>query len=1037
MPPPDTRDTGHTGDREPQVAGEAVPAWVDGNYREVFNATSDALFIHDETGRILDVNDRTCALFQCDRATVLRASASPMSLGDPPYALADAQEWLRRAMTIGPQVFEWRCRRTDGELFWAEVALRACQINGQMRVIASVRDITERRRAAEELRLHHDRLRLIAAASRSLLSGDTLADLAVAEARRIRAAFDVDLCVIRTLENQELLLLARDGECSQPLAERYPAHAGLAAELLRTRRALTVRDVRTDPRTGALAQPAPGRYQFISYAGAPLLHENTALGIVGIYTAQRCRDFTATDLEHLQIVANNIAAALLNQRLFEQVSRQKEQLERDIVERERAEEALRRSEAEMRRQNGVLLRLKMGGVLFGGDLERALTEITAAGAELIQTERVSVWWYEDDGRVLRCGDAYAHRTRQHTRGATLCSADFPAYAASHRQGQVIAATDVYADPRTREIPVAYWQAHGIRALLDAPIWVRGRLGGVLSFEHTGRPRSWSPADERLAATLGTLVSLCVESVARQRGETALSDSEGRYRALFELSNDGAALLDGEHIVECNARLATLLGRPREEIVGGTPWGLLPAQQADGADSIPRARGYLAAALDRLPQLFEWRFLRADGQVRDAEISLARVDLGDRPHALVLVRDITERKGLEEQLRQSQKMEAIGQLAGGVAHDFNNILTAVLGNVELVRGELQAHYPDAVHLLEGMHQIQQSAERAATLTRQLLAFSRRQVVRPEVLNLNTTLRDLEKLLGRLLTEDIALEQSLALDLHCVRADAGQITQVIINLCVNARDAMPHGGTLTLRTSNTFLDEAYVTAQPEARLGAHVVLTVSDTGCGINAVTLPHIFEPFFTTKPVGQGTGLGLATVYGIVKQSGGHVTVYSEPGRGTTFRIYLPALPGATADAPSPSPELLAPAGHETILVCEDDATVRDLTANLLAEHGYDVLVAHSAGHALRLAQQHAGPLHLIMTDVIMPDMNGRQLVQDLLALRPDLRSLYVSGYTFDVIAHHGVLDADVEFLEKPYSRAQLLNKVRAVLDRRAPTAET
>jgi len=1035
MPSGSGPGTARRGDAPIERAGAASGASVDGNYREVFDATSDALFIHDETGRILDVNERTCTLFGCDRETILGATADRMSLGESPYSAREANDWVRRAITVGPQVFEWQCRRLNGELFWAEVALRACQIGGQTRVIASVRDIAERRQAAEALRLHNDRLRLIAAASRSVLTGVSLAELATAEARRIRAAFDVDLCVIRTLDGDGLVLLARDGEANQPLAERFPAHEGLAAEILQTRRALTVPDVFVDPRTGALAQPAPGRYLFISYAGAPLLYEDAAIGVIGIYTSRHRRDFTPTDLEHLQIVANNIAAAIRNHRLFEQVTRQKEQLELDIAERERVDAELRHREAETRRQSEVLLRLMMGGTLFGGDLDGALAEITAAGAELVQTERVSVWWYEDEDRLLRCRDAYQRSTGAHTHGETLCSADFPTYTASHRQGQPVAASDVYGDPRTCEIPASYWQAHNVRALVDAPIWLHGQLGGVLSFEHVGGPRSWTSGDERLATTLGTLVSLCVESAARRRGETALTESEGRYRMLFELSNDGTGLLHEGRFVECNARLAELFGCPREQIVGAALPDFAPPQQPDGGESREQARMYVAAALDHQPQLFEWRCRRADGQTRDAEISLARVDLGDRPHVLILARDITERKGLEEQLRQSQKMEAVGQLAGGVAHDFNNILTAILGNVELVRGDIENHYPLAIHLIDGLRQIQRSAERAAALTRQLLAFSRRQVVHPEVINLNATLRELEKMLSRLLTENIALEQVLAPNLHNVRADAGQLTQVIINLVVNARDAMPNGGTLTIRTGNVTLDEAYVDTQTEAHVGEHVVLTVSDTGCGMDAATLSRIFEPFFTTKPVGQGTGLGLSTVYGIIKQAGGHVTVYSEPGHGATFRVYLPSVPEVAPVHAAP-PDVAAPAGHETILVCEDDATVRDLTARVLTDQGYEVLVAHSAGHALRLVEQREGPLDLVITDVIMPDMNGRQLVQALGAARPGLRSLYVSGYTFDVIAHHGVLDADVEFLEKPYSRRQLLQKVRGVLDRRE-SAET
>jgi PAS domain S-box-containing protein len=388
-------------------------------------------------------------------------------------------------------------------------------------------------------------------------------------------------------------------------------------------------------------------------------------------------------------------------------------------------------------------------------------------------------------------------------------------------------------------------------------------------------------------------------------------------------------------------------------------------------------------------------------------------------------DITERKQLEEQFHQAQKMEAVGRLAGGVAHDFNNLLTAILGSADLVLDSLQAGVPER----EEVEEIRKAALRAADLTRQLLAFSRQQVIAPTVLNPNAVVANMDKLLRRLLGEDVELRAVLASDLATVKADASQLEQVLLNLAVNARDAMPHGGKLTIETQNVELDHEYVRGHLSAQPGPYVMFAVSDTGVGMDAATQARIFEPFFTTKEKGKGTGLGLATVYGIVKQSGGWIWVYSEPGHGTTFKVYLPRVTEAAAPAaPSPAPPASV-RGSETVLVVEDDEMIRKLVQKVLKANGYQVLVAASGGDAERVAGQHDGPIHLLMTDVVMPGLNGREVAQRLAAQRAGIRVLYLSGYTDDAIVHHGVLDPGVAFLQKPFTPAVLGRKVREVLD--------
>jgi two-component system, cell cycle sensor histidine kinase and response regulator CckA len=389
-------------------------------------------------------------------------------------------------------------------------------------------------------------------------------------------------------------------------------------------------------------------------------------------------------------------------------------------------------------------------------------------------------------------------------------------------------------------------------------------------------------------------------------------------------------------------------------------------------------------------------------------------------------DITERRRVAQMLRQSQNVEAIGQLAGGVAHDFNNILGVILGYGELAQRQLGAEHPAGARV----DQMVKAAERAAGLTRQLLAFSRKQVMQPKRLDLNALVANVEKMLGRLIGEDIDVVVRPAPSLGTVKADPGQIEQVILNLAVNARDAMPKGGSLTLETASVQLDEGYAAAHPPLQPGRYVMLAVSDTGIGMNEETQQRIFEPFFTTKPEGQGTGLGLSTVYGIVKQSGGYIWVYSEPGRGTTFKVYLPRVDEPAEAAPAGAAPAEAPRGHETILLVEDTATLQEVIRETLEESGYTVLLASNGEEALALAREREGPIHLLLTDVVMPKLGGGDLAKLLLALRPEIRVLYMSGYTSGAISHHGVLGEGVMLLEKPFTGDKLARVVREALDR-------
>jgi len=388
-------------------------------------------------------------------------------------------------------------------------------------------------------------------------------------------------------------------------------------------------------------------------------------------------------------------------------------------------------------------------------------------------------------------------------------------------------------------------------------------------------------------------------------------------------------------------------------------------------------------------------------------------------------DITERKRTEEQLFLSQKLEAVGQLAGGVAHDFNNILGAITGFGELAQRQLPAGHP-----VQGrLEQILRASHRAAEVTRQLLAFSRRQVMQPKVLDLGAVLAEVEKLLRRLIGEDIVLGVRSAPDLGHVKVDPTQLEQVILNLAVNARDAMPKGGTLTIETANVEHDEEYVRRHVVGQPGRYVMLAVSDTGIGMDAATQARIFEPFFTTKPEGTGTGLGLATVYGIVKQSGGYIWVYSEPDHGTTFKVYLPRVDAPLSEVLVPAARAEAPRGTDTILVVEDQEALREMIREVLEEQGYTVLEASAGEEALAVAREHRGPIHLLLTDVVMPRMSGRELAERLASVRPETRALYMSGYSNGTISDRGMLAEGAALIEKPFTTESLARAVRETLD--------
>lgn len=512
----------------------------------------------------------------------------------------------------------------------------------------------------------------------------------------------------------------------------------------------------------------------------------------------------------------------------------------------------------------------------------------------------------------------------------------------------------------------------------------------------------------------------VEDVTDRKEMTeALQQSQQRFQDLFENSPD-AVFVEDYHgtVLDVNPAACALHGVKREELVGRTAFDLVPAEQrAEVQQGFARFVSGESESADGVS-------VGRDGRLVPVELKVRRVNYRGQPSLLLHVRDVTERKQLEQQFLQSQKFEAIGRLAGGVAHDFNNILTAIIGYSELMLRKI----PDGSPLRRQAEEVLKAAHRAAGLTRQLLAYSRKQSLQPKVLDLNSVVADMNKMLRRVIGEHIELTILTAPALDAVKADPGQVQQVVLNLAINARDAMPRGGQLTIATGDAVVDDL-LAERYAARPGKYVTLAVTDTGVGMSAETQTHLFEPFFTTKGVGQGTGLGLATCYGIVHQSEGFITVDSELGQGSTFRIYLPRVDEVvTVD------ETIAPAelgsGHETIMVVEDEPAVRELAVTALREQGYVVSEAGDGHEALRLLQQNGRPpVDLLLTDVVMPQMSGKELADELQRRYPTAKVLFMSGYTDDAIVHHGVLEPGIAFLQKPFTGNMLLRKVREVLN--------
>lgn len=507
----------------------------------------------------------------------------------------------------------------------------------------------------------------------------------------------------------------------------------------------------------------------------------------------------------------------------------------------------------------------------------------------------------------------------------------------------------------------------------------------------------------------------------------LRESEVRYRRLFESAKDGILILDAETgmINDVNPFLINLLGYSHEEFVGKAIWEL-----GFFKDFVANKENFEELKSREYIRFEDMPLETYDGSRIEVEFVSSVYLVNNKKVIQCNIRDITAhnqtKEALENQLRQAQKMEAVGRLAGGIAHDFNNMLTVINSYAEFVIAGLRPGDP----VRKDVEEILKAGERSAVLTHQLLAFSRRPALAPEILDINQIVAGIEPMLRRLIGEDIHLITHPAKGLGKIKADSGQIEQVIMNLAVNSRDAMRKGGKLAIGTANVELDEEYTAHHLEAEPGQYIMLAVTDNGCGMNAETIEHIFEPFYTTKELGKGTGLGLSTVYGIVKQSGGHIWVYSEPGKGTTFKVYLPREFSDATTANQAKKKIETSSGTETILVVEDEPGVLSLVKRVLEASGHTVHTASTGREALNVCERVGNSIQLLITDIVMPGMDGRELTEQLATICPGLKVLYMSGYTEDAIVRQGVFEHEINFISKPFSLPALKNKVREVLDR-------
>jgi two-component system cell cycle sensor histidine kinase/response regulator CckA len=673
------------------------------------------------------------------------------------------------------------------------------------------------------------------------------------------------------------------------------------------------------------------------------------------------------------------------------------------------------AEGRLLRQRDALVSLTAAQTGDWGTLSQTVRRALEVSSATLGVARASLWRFHEAPSRIACSDLYEARSGRHSSGQELFAHDYPAYFVAVHGSDVVAVDDAEGDARTAAFTTSYLRPNGISSMLDAPVHADGVVAGVLCHEHIGPARQWTADEQSFAIAVSNLLAWAIERCERSRAES----TSALQAAALAAAADASLIADSNGlIVWINPAFTALTGYEWHEAIGKNPRDLLR--------SGVHGQEYYERLWNTLKHGQVWRGemtnRRKDGTtyVEDQTITPVKGPSGAIGHFIAVKRDLTEKRRLEAQFLQAQKMEVVGRLAGGVAHDFNNLLTVINGNAEFALMDLDERLPIAADL----RQILEAGGRAASLTRQLLAFSRKQTTKKEPVDLGGLLAGLRGILQRLIGEDIELSIAGDAGTTGILADASQIEQVILNLAVNSRDAMPGGGQLSIAAVAVELDEEFADRHAGAAPGPHVMLVVKDTGQGMSQEVMARIFEPFFTTKESGKGTGLGLATVYAIVQQSGGTIWATSEPGEGTTFRVYLPRV-AARVVVTAPAGAITG--GGETVLLVEDEDAVREVGVRILESAGYKVLSASDAAVALERLK-HQAHIDVLVTDVVLRGVGGRELADRALALHPNLAVLFTSGYTNDVVSAHGVASHSATFIAKPYTPIALSNKVREIL---------